>query len=94
MERVQIVEDMSPGVTAHIAALVSFFYSTRTDNSVDVPSLEIFDSDKFVSRLNLAFPESLRIKGDTVDLSDEEETVDSYEVAQLKEMLKLNQSKV
>lgn len=94
MKRVQIAEDICPDVLARINTLVAFTYSLRTDSSVEVPLLEIFDSDMFVSRLNLAFPESFRMKGDMIDLTDEEETTDSNEIAELKALLKLNQAKV
>lgn len=94
MKRAQIAEDISPNVIETISSLISFVHSSSTDKSVEVPAMELFDSNTFVSRLNSAFPESLRVKGGIVDLSNEDETADSHEVSQLKEQVKLNQAKV
>jgi hypothetical protein len=59
-----------------------------------VPNLDVFDSELFLKRLHAEFPDSVRSKGDLVDLTEEEESIDTPEVAELKEKVNVERTKV
>jgi hypothetical protein len=93
-KRVQIMEDLCPDAVERISVYHAFAKSPTSDRSLIVPNLEQFDSNLFLERLHADFPESVRIKGDLVDLTGEEDSTDTAEVAELKEKVKLEKSKV
>jgi hypothetical protein len=92
--RVQIMVDMCPDAVERISAYYAFAKSPKSDKSLIVPNLDEFASDLFIERLHAEFPDSVRVKGDLVDLTGEEESLDTPEVAELKEKVKLERSKV
>jgi hypothetical protein len=92
--RVKIMVDMCPDAVERIVAYDAFAKSPRSDKSLVVPNLDVFDSELFLKRLHAEFPDSVRSKGDLVDLTEEEESIDTPEVAELKEKVNVERTKV